>query len=89
MKKVLYNNRSKRERNTLGMHNKLPEVSTEVLTGAGLIVVGLAALALGDHDLFAQALAPFGFGLILSDCAARAAKKTRERVRARIRRRDK
>lgn len=70
------------------MQNKLPEASTEVLLGAGMIVVGLTALAFGTHDLFAQALAPFGFGLIVSDGAARAAKKTTERVRARIRRPD-
>ncbi|MDQ2799744.1 MAG: hypothetical protein M3Y13_08895 [Armatimonadota bacterium] len=70
------------------MQKKLPEASTEVLLGAGMIVVGLTALALGDHDLFAQALAPFGFGLIISDGATRAAKKTTERVRARLRRPD-
>lgn len=55
--------------------------STESLTGIGLIVAGLGALMLGMHDLFAQALAPFGLGLLLSGGVGRATKTARERVR--------
>lgn len=57
--------------------------STEVLSGFGLIVAGLGAHVMGFHDVFAQALAPFGVGMILSDGISRAAKTTRERVRVR------
>lgn len=60
--------------------------STEVLSGFGLVIAGFAARLLGFHDVFAQALAPFGVGLILSDGISRAAKATRERIRVRVRR---
>lgn len=43
----------------------------ETVTGAALVVVGLGAHALGEHGVFAIALAPFGIGLILSDLAGR------------------
>lgn len=62
--------------------------STEVLTGVGLIVAGVAAQAAGLHDLFAQALVPFGIGMILSDAAGRAARAARERVAVRVRKDD-
>lgn len=55
--------------------------STEVLTGAGMIVVGLGMIGAGMHGFLADALAPFGVGLILSDGIGRAAKAARERVR--------
>lgn len=63
--------------------------SIEVLSGFGLIVAGVGAHLMGFHDVFAQALAPFGVGLILSDGISRAAKSTRERIRVRVRRDDK
>lgn len=63
--------------------------STEVLSGFGLIIAGVGAHLMGFHDIFAQALAPFGVGLILSDGISRAAKSTRERIRVRVRRDDK
>ena len=62
--------------------------SPEVLTGAGLVVAGITALGLGVHNVFGQALAPFGIGLILSEVLTRAAKATRERAKVRIRRDD-
>lgn len=57
--------------------------STEVLTGTGMVVVGLGMMAAGMHGFLADALAPFGVGLILSDGIGRAAKAARERVRVR------
>ncbi len=62
--------------------------STEIWTGAGLIIAGITALSLGVHGVLAQALAPFGIGLILSELLTRAAKATRDRVKIRIRRDD-
>lgn len=63
-------------------------ISAEVWTGGGLVIAGLAALSLGVHGVLAQALAPFGIGLILSELLTKAAKTTRERARIRIRRDD-
>ncbi len=63
--------------------------STELLSGFGLIIAGVGAHLMGFHDVFAQALAPFGVGLILSDGISHAAKSTRERIRVRVRRDDK
>ena len=62
--------------------------STEVWTGAGLTLAGLVALGLGAHGVLAQALAPFGIGLALSDILTGAAKATRERAKVRVRRDD-
>ncbi len=65
--------------------------STEVWTGAGLTLAGIATLALGAHGILAQAMAPFGIGLILSEIltkAAKAAKDARERAKVRVRRDD-
>ena len=62
--------------------------STESWTGAGLILAGLAALGLGAHGVLAQALTPFGIGLVLSDILTKAVKAKRERVKVRIRRDD-
>ncbi|BDI32477.1 hypothetical protein CCAX7_45280 [Capsulimonas corticalis] len=58
--------------------------STEVLSGFGLIAVGISAQALGIHDIFAVAMAPFGVGLILSDMLSKVARATRDRVKVRI-----
>ncbi|MBV9848536.1 MAG: hypothetical protein JO250_02495 [Armatimonadetes bacterium] len=63
-------------------------MSTEVLAGAGLTVLGLLALAAGRHDMVSQALAPFGVGLILSDVLTRAGRAARETVKVLIRRDD-
>lgn len=52
-------------------------VSTEVWTGAALVVAGAAALAAGMHGAVAQSLAPFGVGLILSDVLTRTARARR------------
>lgn len=60
--------------------------STEVLTGVGMVVVGLGMMAAGLHGYLADALAPFGVGLILSDGIGRAAKAASERLKVRIRR---
>lgn len=68
------------------MNNKRSFLSTEVLAGTGMTVLGLLALASGRHDLISQALAPFGIGLILSDALARVGKATREGVKVLIRR---
>jgi len=62
--------------------------STEVWTGVGLTLAGVAALGLGAHSVLAQALAPFGIGLVLSDVLTKAAKAARERVKVRVRRDD-
>ncbi len=62
--------------------------STEIWTGAGLILAGLVALGLGAHGVLAQASAPFGVGLVLSDVLTKAVKAKRERVQVRIRRDD-
>jgi hypothetical protein len=53
----------------------------EVLIGAGMIVGGVGMQAAHLHGFLAEALAPFGVGLILSDAVVRAAKATRVRVR--------
>ncbi|MEO7716938.1 MAG: hypothetical protein ABIY70_12105 [Capsulimonas sp.] len=58
--------------------------STEIMSGLGLVIVGVSAQLSGMHDIFAVAMAPFGVGLILSDMISRAAKSTRERVKVRI-----
>ncbi len=57
--------------------------STEVWTGAGLLLAGLAAPAAGMHGAPAQALAPFGVGLILSDVLTKTTRAARERARVR------
>jgi hypothetical protein len=62
--------------------------STEFWTGTGLLLAGLAALAAGMHGALAQALAPFGVGLILSDVLTKTAGAARERARVRVRRDD-
>ena len=62
--------------------------STEVWTGVGLILVGMAARGLGANDLFALALTPFGIGLILSDVASKVAKAARDRAKVRVKDRD-
>ena len=50
--------------------------------------MGLLALGLGRHDMFSQAMAPFGIGLILCDVLTRFGKAARETVRVLIRRDD-
>lgn len=55
--------------------------STEVWTGFGLITAGVTALCLGIHGILAQALAPFGVGLILSGVVGKAAQKAKARIR--------
>lgn len=70
------------------MENKSFLQSTEVLTGVGMVVIGLGMMAAHMHGFMAEALAPFGVGLILSDGFSRAAKAARERVRVRVRRDD-
>ncbi len=60
--------------------------SNEVLTGVGMIVIGLGMMAAKMHGFLAEAMAPFGVGLILSDGLSRAAKAARDRVRVRVRR---
>ncbi len=62
--------------------------STEFWTGVGLSLAGVAALGLGAHGVLAQALAPFGIGLVLSDVLTKAAKAARQRVKVRVRRDD-
>lgn len=62
--------------------------STEVWTGLGLTLAGVAALGLGAHGILAQALAPFGIGLALSDVLTKAARAARQRVKVRVRRDD-
>lgn len=62
--------------------------STEIWTGTGMTLAGVAALALGVHGILAQALAPFGIGLILSEVLTKAAKAARERAKVRVRRDD-
>ena len=62
--------------------------SPEVWTGAGLTLAGAAALAFGMHGILAQALAPFGIGLILSEVLTKAARAARERAKVRVRRDD-
>jgi hypothetical protein len=68
------------------MQKKSISMSTEVLTGMGMIVVGLLAKETGAHGLLADAMAPFGVGVILSDIMTRAGKAARERAKVRIRR---
>lgn len=70
------------------MDLKSLRMSTEVITGLALIVVGLLVQAAGVHGVLAVAMAPFGLGLILSDMLTRVGKATRERVKVRIRRDD-
>jgi len=62
--------------------------STEVWTGVGLTLTGVLALGLGAHGVLAQALAPFGIGLVLSDILTKAARTARQRVKVRVRRDD-
>ena len=62
--------------------------SPEVWTGTGLFAAGIFAIAHGEHGVLAQALAPFGIGLVLSDVLAKGAKAARERVKIRVRRDD-
>ena len=57
--------------------------SAEVLTGIGMLVAGLCAVADGRHDLLSQALAPFGTGLVLCEMLSRLARTARERVAVR------
>jgi hypothetical protein len=68
------------------MGKKSSLISIEIWIGLGLILLGLAALGMGRHDLISQALTPFGIGLILSDLLARFGKAARERVKVLIRR---
>ncbi len=63
--------------------------STEVWTGATLILAGVAALGLGAHGVLVQALTPFGIGLVLSEVLTKAARAARERAKVRVRRDDK
>ncbi len=70
------------------MQKKSSLISTEVLTGIGMIAVGLLAKGTGAHGLLADAMAPFGVGVILSDIMARAGKAARARVKIPVRRRD-
>jgi hypothetical protein len=62
--------------------------STEVWTGGVLVLAGVGALGLGVHGILAQALAPFGIGLVLSDVLTKAARAARERAKVRVRRDD-
>lgn len=62
--------------------------STEVWTGVGLTLAGVTALGLGAQGVLAQALAPFGIGLVLSDVLTKAARAARQRAKVRIRRDD-
>lgn len=62
--------------------------STEVWTGGALVLAGIATLSLGVHGVLAQALAPFGIGLVLSDVLTKAARAARERAKVRVRRDD-
>lgn len=62
--------------------------SPELWTGGGLVVAGLACLGLGVHGVLAQALAPFGIGLILSEALLEAARAGRDRIKVRVRRDD-
>jgi hypothetical protein len=62
------------------LENKSFLQSNEVLTGVGMIVIGLGMMAAKMHGFVAEAFAPFGVGLILSDGIGRAAKKARQRV---------
>ena len=62
--------------------------SPEIWTGGGLVLAGLACLGLGVHGVLAQALAPFGIGLILSEALTEAAKAGRDRIKVRSRRDD-
>jgi hypothetical protein len=70
----------------IDLENKPFLKSTEVMTGAGMIVVGLGMTAAGIHGFLSEALAPFGVGLIISDGVSRAANAARERLRVRVRR---
>lgn len=62
--------------------------STEFFAGVGLILAGVLARLAGMQDIFSEALMPFGFGLMLSECASRVAKANRQREKARVRRDD-
>ncbi len=62
--------------------------SPEVWTGTGLFTAGIFALAHGEHGILAQALAPFGIGLVLSEVLAKGAHAAHERVKVRVRRDD-
>ena len=63
-------------------------ICPEVWTGTALTLAGVSALLLGAHGVLAQALAPFGVGVILSAVAAKAAQAARERAKVRVRRDD-
>lgn len=63
-------------------------ICPEVWTGAALVLAGVSALVLGAHSVLAQALAPFGVGVMMSAVASQAAKATRERAKVRVRRDD-
>ena len=67
---------------------KITSISPEISTGILLIIAGLSAIVLGAHGILAQALAPFGIGLILSDIVTKAAMASRERAKVRVRRDD-
>ena len=62
--------------------------STEVLSGSAMVAVGLVLIVGNVHGFLADALAPFGVGLILSDVFCRAAKAARDRARIPVRRDD-
>ena len=63
-------------------------ICPEVWTGAALVVAGVSALVLGAHGVLAQALAPFGVGMMMSAVAFQSAKAARERAKVRVRRDD-
>lgn len=56
-----------------------------MLTGAVMVVAGIGMLMAGLHGVLADALAPFGVGLMLSEGIGRAAKAASERLKVRIR----
>lgn len=63
-------------------------ICPEVWTGAALVLAGVSALLLGAHGVLAQALAPFGVGVILSAIVSKAAQDARARAKVRVRRDD-
>ena len=68
------------------MDLKSLKMSTEVITGMAMIVVGLLAQHAGMNGLLAVALPPFGLGLILCDVLLRFGRAAREAVKVRVRR---
>lgn len=70
------------------MTKKSTGFSMEIMAGMALVVMGVIAFALHVNGMVAEALAPFGIGLILSDVLARAGKAARESVKIRVRRDD-